>query len=34
MRVSFGGSLDALAQGLRERGYNVTQGADALAISR
>lgn len=34
MRVSFGGSIDALAAGLRERGYNVTQGADALAISR
>ena len=34
MRVSFGGSLDELAAGLRARGYNVTQGADALAISR
>ncbi|WFL76499.1 heavy-metal-associated domain-containing protein [Altererythrobacter arenosus] len=34
MTVSFGGSLDQLAAALRQRGFNVTQGSNALAISR
>jgi len=33
-RVSFAGSLADLAAALRARGFNVTQGANALAISR
>jgi hypothetical protein len=34
MRVSFAGDLAALAGALRERGWQVTQGSNALAISR
>ena len=34
MRVSYGGSLDQLAAALRARGFNVSQGSNALAISR
>jgi len=34
MRVSFSGSLDQLAAALRGRGFAVTQGSNALAISR
>jgi len=34
LRVSFAGDLDALAAALRARGWQVTQGANALAISR
>ncbi len=34
MRVSFAGSLDQLAGELRGRGYKVTQGSNALSISR
>lgn len=34
MSVSFGGTLDELAAALRARGFNVNQGANALAISR
>ncbi len=34
MSVSFGGTLDELATQLRARGFNVRQGANALAISR
>lgn len=34
MNVSFAGSLDELAAALRARGFNVRQGANALAISR
>ncbi len=34
MSVSFGGDLDQLAAALRGRGFNVRQGANALAISR
>ena len=34
LRVSFAGDLDALAAALRARGWQVTQGASALAISR
>ncbi|MFL0356074.1 heavy-metal-associated domain-containing protein [Erythrobacter sp. GH1-10] len=34
MSVSYGGSIDELAAALRARGFNVTQGANALAISR
>lgn len=34
MSVSYGGTLDELAAALRARGFNVTQGANALAISR
>jgi hypothetical protein len=33
-RVSFAGTLAELAAALRARGWNVTQGANALAISR
>jgi hypothetical protein len=32
--VSFAGDLDGLAAALRARGWQVTQGASALAISR
>ncbi len=34
MRVSYGGSLEQLAAALRARGFSVTQGSNALAISR
>jgi hypothetical protein len=34
MRVSFAGDLSALAAALRGRGWQVTQGSNALAISR
>ena len=34
MSVSFAGSLDELAAGLRARGFSVRQGSNALAISR
>ena len=34
MRVSYGGTLDELAQALRANGFNVQQGSNALAISR
>ena len=34
MTVSYGGSLDQLAAALRQRGFQVTQGSNALAISR
>ncbi len=34
MRVSYGGTLDELAQALRASGFNVQQGSNALAISR
>ncbi len=34
MRVSYGGSLDELAAALRQRGFQVTEGSNALAISR
>jgi hypothetical protein len=34
MRVSFAGSLEALAEALRARGFRVTQGAGALSIRR
>lgn len=34
MRVSYGGSIEQLAAALRGRGFTVTQGASALAISR
>ncbi len=34
MSVSFGGDLSQLAAALRARGFNVRQGANALAISR
>lgn len=34
MRVSFGGSIEQLAAALRGRGFTVTQGTGALAISR
>lgn len=34
MTVSYSGSLDQLAASLRGRGFNVTQGSSALAISR
>ncbi len=34
MRVSYGGSIEQLAAALRGRGFTVTQGANALAISR
>lgn len=34
MRVSFGGTLEQLAAALRGRGFTVTQGNNALAISR
>jgi hypothetical protein len=34
LRVSFAGDLDGLAAALRARGWQVTQGASALAISR
>lgn len=34
MRVSYGGEIAALAAALRERGFNVREGANALAISR
>lgn len=34
MRVSYGGSLEQLAGALRGRGFTVTQGSNALAISR
>jgi len=34
MRVSYGGTLDELAQALRSNGFNVQQGSNALAISR
>lgn len=34
MSVSYGGTLDELAAALRARGFNVRQGANALAISR
>ncbi|MEL6878076.1 MAG: heavy-metal-associated domain-containing protein [Pseudomonadota bacterium] len=34
MSVTYGGSLDELAAALRARGFNVRQGANALAISR
>ncbi len=34
LRVSFGGDLPALATALRGRGWTVTQGSNALAISR
>ena len=34
MRVSYGGSIDQLAAALRGRGFTVTQGSNALAISR
>jgi hypothetical protein len=34
LRVSFAGDITALAEALRARGWQVTQGANALAISR
>lgn len=34
MRVSYGGDLEGLAQALRSRGFQVTQGGNALSISR
>ncbi len=34
MRVSYGGTLEQLAAALRSRGFTVTQGSNALAISR
>ncbi len=34
MRVSYGGSIEQLAAALRARGFTVTQGSNALAISR
>ncbi|MFU7529146.1 heavy-metal-associated domain-containing protein [Qipengyuania sp. ASV99] len=34
MSVSYGGEIGQLAAALRERGYNVREGASALAISR
>lgn len=34
MRVSYGGTIEQLAAALRGRGFTVTQGANALAISR
>ena len=34
LRVSFAGDLGALAAALRDRGWQVTQGSNALAISR
>ena len=34
LRVSFSGSLEELANGLRAQGFAVQQGSDALAISR
>lgn len=34
MRVSYGGSLDELANALRARGWNVAQGGNSLSISR
>lgn len=34
MRVSYGGTIDQLAAALRGRGFTVTQGNNALAISR
>ncbi len=34
MRVSYGGTIDQLAAALRGRGFTVTQGSNALAISR
>ena len=34
MRVSYSGDLGALAAALRSRGWNVTQGSNALSISR
>jgi hypothetical protein len=34
MRVSYGGSIEQLAAALRGRGFTVTQGSNALAISR
>ena len=34
LRVTFAGDLAALAEALRARGWQVTQGANALAISR
>jgi hypothetical protein len=34
LRVSFAGDIAALAEALRARGWQVAQGADALAISR
>jgi len=34
LRVSFAGDIAALAEALRARGWQVTQGANALAISR
>jgi hypothetical protein len=34
LRVGFAGDLDALAAALRARGWQVTQGANALAITR
>lgn len=34
MNVSFGGSLEQLAEALRARGFTVRQGGNALAISR
>jgi len=34
MRVSYGGDLGALAAALRARGFTVTQGSNALSISR
>ncbi|ALE16176.1 hypothetical protein AMC99_00873 [Altererythrobacter epoxidivorans] len=34
MRVTYGGSLEQLASALRQRGFSVTQGSNALAISR
>ena len=34
MRVTFGGSIDELAAALRQRGFRVNQGSNALGISR
>ena len=34
LAVGYAGDLDALAEALRARGWQVTQGADALRISR
>ena len=34
MRVSYAGDLDGLAEALRSRGFQVTQGGNALSISR
>jgi hypothetical protein len=34
LRVTFGGDLAALGNALRGRGWTVTQGSNALAISR